>query len=267
MSAQVGWVFFFTFVIHLISTLSYALRIAGARTGRIAVSFALFNVLALASRTAHSFQVPLLAKHVEQNILQGRLGSAESDFRWLLVAATFATALGALLIPTFQRLLTRAVEAFDVHRSLTRLLIRSLSRSGLGHFKESLSLPAKGNLTRLLNIEQVPLRIVIANVLATALITTGAFSSLFAGYLNPELRVTANSFSPLINGFSTILLFVYIDPFLSLLTDDVAGGRVSDAHFRRCVIIFVSSRLLGTVIAQLIFIPAAIIIVKAAQLL
>ena len=267
MSAQVGWVFFFTFVIHLVSTLSYALRIAGARTGRIAVSFALFNILALASRTAHSFQVPLLAKHVEQNILQGRLAHAEADFRWLLLAATLATALGALLIPTFQRLLTRAVEAFDVHRSLARLLLRSLSRSSLQHFKEALSLPAKENLTRMANFEQVPWRIILANVLATALITTGAFSSLYAGYLNPELRVTANSFSPLINGFSTILLFVYIDPFLSLLTDDVAGGQVSDAHFRGCVINFVLGRLVGTVIAQLIFIPAAIIIVKAAQLL
>jgi hypothetical protein len=69
MSAQVWLVFFFTFIIHLIGALSYALRIAGARTRKIAVSFALFNIFALASRTAHSFQVPLLAKHVEQNIL------------------------------------------------------------------------------------------------------------------------------------------------------------------------------------------------------
>lgn len=267
MSAQVGWVFFFTFIIHLIGTLSYALRIAGARTGRIAVSFALFNIMALASRTAHSFQVPLLAKHVEQNILHGRLADAESDFRWLLLAATLATALGALLIPTFQRLLTRAVEAFDSHRSLVRLIVRGLSRSGLGHFKEALRLPAKENLTRMVSLGHVPVRIILANVLATALITTGAFSSLYAGYLNPELRVTANSFSPLINGSSTILLFVYIDPYLSLLTDDVVNGQVSEAHFRGCVILFVLSRLVGTLIAQLIFIPAAIIIVHVAQLL
>jgi len=36
-----------TFVIHLIGTLAYAVRIAGVRTRRIAVSFALFNVLVL----------------------------------------------------------------------------------------------------------------------------------------------------------------------------------------------------------------------------
>jgi hypothetical protein len=267
MSTQVWLVFFFTFIIHLIATLSYALRIAGARTRRIAISFALFNILALASRTAHSFQVPLLAKHVEQNILRGTLAGAEDDFRWLLLAATLATVLGALSIPTFQRLLTRAVEAFDVHRSIPRLLWRGLSRSGFDHFKEALSLPAKENLTLTIKPGQVPWRIILANVIATALISVGAFSSLYAGYLNPALRLTANSFSPLINGFSTILLFVYIDPFLALLTDDVANDKVSHAHFRSCVKLFVLSRLAGTVIAQLIFVPAAQIIVAAARLL
>lgn len=38
-----------TFIIHLIGTLAYSVRIAGVRTRRIAVSFALFNILALVS--------------------------------------------------------------------------------------------------------------------------------------------------------------------------------------------------------------------------
>ena len=37
--------------INLIGTLAYAARIAGVRTGRIAMSFALFNMLVLVSRT------------------------------------------------------------------------------------------------------------------------------------------------------------------------------------------------------------------------
>ena len=73
--------------------------------------------------------------------------------------------------------------------------------------------------------------------------------------------------SPLINGFSTVLLFVYIDPFLSLLTDDVVNGTVSDSRFRACVTLFVLGRLAGTILAQLIFIPAAKIIVEVARLL
>ena len=60
-----------TFVIHLIATLAYAVRIAGVRTGRVAVSMALFNILMLVSRTSNAIQAPLLAKRVELSILEG----------------------------------------------------------------------------------------------------------------------------------------------------------------------------------------------------
>jgi hypothetical protein len=57
-----------TFVIHVIATLAYAVRIAGVRTRRIAVSFSLFGIIALVSRTANSFQGPFIAKRVELDI-------------------------------------------------------------------------------------------------------------------------------------------------------------------------------------------------------
>lgn len=45
MSTQVKLVFLLTFLIHLMSMLSYAVRIAGVRTRRAALSLALFNIL------------------------------------------------------------------------------------------------------------------------------------------------------------------------------------------------------------------------------
>src|SRR6476660_4390692 len=98
-----------TFVIHLIGTLAYSVRIAGTRTRRIALSLSLFNILILLSRTSNSFQAPLLAKRVEANLLSGSTAGGIADFRWLLLSATLATAVGGLLIPTFQRLLSRWV--------------------------------------------------------------------------------------------------------------------------------------------------------------
>ncbi|HTR77465.1 MAG TPA: DUF2837 family protein, partial [Gemmatimonadaceae bacterium] len=59
------------FVIHLIDTLAYSVRIAGIRTGRLAISFSLFNLFVLVSRTANSLQAPLLAKRVEMHITGG----------------------------------------------------------------------------------------------------------------------------------------------------------------------------------------------------
>jgi hypothetical protein len=259
MSAQVILVFIFTFIIHLVSTLSYALRIAGVRTGRIAVSLALFNVLVLVSRTSHTFQGPLLAKHVERNILGAGNSNIETELRWLVFASSLATLVGIILIPTFQRVFTKAIHAFGEYRSVPRLLLRGLSFSALREVKNVASLPKPANITGL-NLRRAPHKILLYNIVATSLITVGVFASLYAGYLQPELRVTANNLSPVINGLSTILLFVFIDPYLSLLTDDVVGGRETETYFRRCVVLFAGSRLIGTVLAQLLLVPAARII-------
>jgi hypothetical protein len=266
MSLQVTWVFILTFIIHLISTLSYALRIAGVRTGRIAVSLALFNVLVLISRTSNTFQGPLLAKHVERSILRGTVADIETDFRWLIAAASLATMVGILLIPTFQRLFTRAVDSFARYRSVPRLLFTSLSIAGLREIKNAATIPVKENLASL-SLRQAPRKILIYNVVATSLLTVSVFASLYAGSLRPELRVTANNLSPLVNGLSTILLFVFIDPYLSLLTDDVVAGKATNAFFRKCVILFAASRLVGTLLAQLLFVPAARAIAVVAELL
>src|ERR1041385_826503 len=126
MDINLAIICFLTFVIHLIGTLAYSVRIAAVRTRRIAVSFALFNVLVLISRTSNSFQAPFLAKRVEQNLAHPVTNSLLTDFRWLLLSATWATLVGAFLIPTFQRLFSRAVLHFQVHRSIPRLLLHGL---------------------------------------------------------------------------------------------------------------------------------------------
>jgi hypothetical protein len=266
MSAQVTLVFVLTFVIHLVSTLSYALRIAGVRTGRIAVSLALFNVLMLVSRTSNTFQAPLLAKHVERNILGEGSSNIETDLRWMLLAATLATLTGIVLIPTFQRLFTKAIATFGRYRSIPRLLLRGFSLSAIREIRDAASFPAKENITGI-GLGQAPRKILLFNVVATSLITVGVFASLYAGYLQPELRVTANNLSPVVNALSTILLFVFIDPYLSLLTDDVVSGKATEAYFRRCVALFAVSRLIGTIIAQLLLVPAAKIIGAVAKVL
>ena len=266
MNTQVKVVFALTFVIHLISTLAYALRIAGVRTRRIAVSFAVFNILVLFSRTANTFQAPLLAKHVERNILTGTSTGIESDFRWLLFSATLATMVGLLLIPTFQRLFARAIDSMDSYRSLPRLAFRLFSLSAWRQIREAASLPVKENITGL-SWKQAPRGILIFQAVATALLTVGVFASLYAGYLKPDLRVTANNLSPVVNALSTILLFLFIDPYLSFLTDDVVNGKATEARFRRSVVLLAASRLVGTLLAQLLLIPSARVIAKVAELL
>lgn len=69
--------------------------------------------------------------------------------------------------------------------------------------------------------------------------------------------MTASQRSAVIGGFATILLFALIDPQLSVITDDVVDGRVGEAMFRRTIIWISFSRLAGTLLAQLLFLPSA----------
>ncbi|SOD97393.1 lipid II flippase Amj family protein [Spirosoma fluviale] len=264
MSAQILWVLLLTFLINLISTLSYSVRIVGIRTRKIAVSFALFNVLVLVSRTANGFQAPILANIVEKNIRLGRANPID-QFYWVLWMTSLSTLVGALLIPSFQRLFSYAVVHFSRHKSMPGLVLASVSSRGFDLIRSSTVAPSFQNMTRLVDKGPFPWRVFVFNVVAVAVLTVGVLASLYAGYLNPGLRTTSSNLSSVINGLATILMFLFIDPYLSILTDEVAEGKYQEPAFRNQVVILVIARLLGTLLAQLVFLPASQLIVLIAE--
>ena len=103
--------------------------------------------------------------------------------------------------------------------------------------------------------------------MAVALWTIGVFAALYAGCLNPELRVTASRLSSVINGVATILMFAFIDPHLSVMSDDVVSGEVSEPQFRRAIVWLVGSRLVGTLLGQALLVPAAMFVAQIARLM
>ena len=251
--------------INLIGTLAYAARIAGVRTRRIAMSFALFNILVLVSRTSNSFLGPFLAKRIENRLASGGGAALADDFRIVLLSASVAVFVGILLVPTAQRLFAAAIGYFQKTRSTARLILRTASPAGLHVIRDSVTLPIREHLRDLTRPLGVGWSVLAANVFAQALITVGVLASLYAGYLNPDFRVTASQLSAVINGFATILLFALIDPQLSVMTDDVVEGRIDEPLFRRTIVWLSLSRLLGTVLAQALFLPSATLIARVAN--
>ena len=64
------------------------------------------------------------------------------------------------------------------------------------------------------------------NVIGSSLLATGVLSSLYAGIYAPDLRMTTGQLSAVVNFFGTIMLFAFVDPYLSYVTDGAAkGGR------------------------------------------
>jgi Alternate to MurJ len=254
-----------TFVIHLIGTMAYAFRIAGIRTGHIAIAFSLFNIMVLVSRISNSFQGPFLAKRVETAIQNPAFHNLAYDFALILAAASAATLAGGLLIPTFQRYATRAVASFKRNRSMSRLLFRALTPHGLSVLATSAAIPSRQSLAGLRISADIPAKIIVLNFLASALWTVGVLSAIYAGSIDPEFRVTASTLSAVINGVATIAMFVFIDPYLAGLTDDVVQGEIREEFYRRIVVWMVAGRFAGTVLAQFIMVPAAQLIVIVAR--
>ncbi|MFZ2103126.1 MAG: lipid II flippase Amj family protein [Oricola sp.] len=265
MDIQLVVILALTFVIHLIGTLAYAFRIAGIRTGHIAIAFSLFNVMVLVSRVSNSFQGPFLAKRVETAIQDPAAYHLATDFALILASASAATVVGGLLIPTLQRYATRAVSGFRRNRSMVRLMARALTPHGVAVLMQSATLPRFANLSALRPAAGIPVGIVILNFLASALWTVGVLAAIYAGSIDPEFRVTASTLSAIVNGVATIVMFVMIDPYLAGLTDDVVAGEASEAFFRRFVVWMVAGRLAGTLLAQLLLVPSAHLIVLIAR--
>jgi hypothetical protein len=130
----------------------------------------------------------------------------------------------------------------------------------LSYIRDAITPPKAAHLTDLRQGRELSLSVIGLNVAAQALVTVAVFASLYAGALNPAYRVTASTLSGVVNGFATILLFVFIDPHLSIMTDDVVEGRTTEAAFRRAVVWLAGTRVAGTLVAQALLVPAAILI-------
>ncbi|QJW91511.1 DUF2837 family protein [Spirosoma taeanense] len=264
MSAHIALVVSLTFLIHLVGTLALGARIVGIRTGKWSVTYALFNIMTLVSRLATTLQAPLLAKTVEMDIQSGRLGNY-GDFQWIMASATVATLVSILLFPSFQRLLAQAVDRYYEYRSIPRLLYHSLSWRYLRRVPVHMKWPDRANFQHVQGSRAVSRSIILLNVLSSAVLTVGVLATLYAGYLNPDLRSTSASMAGFINGISTILAVMFIDPDVALLTDEVTGGRVSEGYFRRYLVQVLAARLAGTVLAQALLVPFAYVVVWAAE--
>lgn len=262
MDCKILIVMFLTFIITLIGTLAYSIRIVGVRTGKIAVSFSLFNILVLISRTANTIQVPMLTNYVEKKQSSDIINS----FYMIIISAVLATIVGAILIPSFQRMFSKGVNRFSIERSVPKIILHGFSRTGIKQFKSCLVLPSKTTIEEF-KIEKLPKKILVFNIIAVALLVVGALGPIYAGVIEPSLRATSLSLSGIINGLSTILLFIFIDPFLSIKTDDVIEGKCSEAEFRKCVVGMVGTKILGTVLAVPLLIPSAKIIVMVAKVI
>lgn len=255
----------FTFVIHFIDTLSYSTRLAGVRTGHIALATSLFYSLIIVSRTATVIQAPLLTKYVENAIFHNETLALKINFRFIIFSATLASLAAAVAIPTFHRLMARAISKFKEMRSVPRVILAAISRGGVASLTSETKLPSAASLKSIYNARGLPLCPIFLNVLVTAIQAIGVLSAIYAGTLIASYRATAITLSSAVNFVGTILYFIVVDPAVALMTDETLTGKVSQGRLRRLVIFLVVGKIAGTLLSQVLFLPAATFISRLAR--
>lgn len=244
-------------IIHSIETLAYSVRLSGARMKLLASALSLFNLMVMVARLSNMMQQPFTGSLIDQAPKENSLEFVENQYRILIGSATVGTVVGLLLLPTFIAIFSRAI----VHLSEERGSIPSLVKKGftweyLKRMIKHIHLPRFAYLKGM-SWSDIPIKLFLMNIVITAIYTIGVLAALYAALLVPERATTAVMASGLVNGIATILLIIFIDPKLSILADDVINEKGSYINLKSASIMMVSSRILGTLLAQLLFIPGA----------
>ncbi|MBH5320281.1 lipid II flippase Amj family protein [Paenibacillus sp. GSMTC-2017] len=255
MFEQVILVAMFTFIIHLSETLTYSLRLAGVRLGKLAVALSLSGIILLISRTTNMVQAPLTGKMIDFSKHQLDYNLID-QFRIIIGAATMGTLVALLLFPSAVLLSSRVISHLEVAGSIPQLVRSSVSIQKITNIRYHLRFPKLSILSRL-RTGGIPKRLVVLNCLVTTIYTIGVLAALLASTLTTEYSIAASQSSGLINGIATILLTILIDPQIGLITDKVLRGEKEIATLNKIFGVLMMSRLLGTVLAQVLLVPAA----------
>lgn len=279
-----------TAVIHLINTLTYSIRLSGVRTGKLATAFSLFNVIFLLASTANSIQGPLMASIIEraikagsvqitgkisgaellsQPLYQAQLALLEHQIRFIILGATIGTIIGAVLIPAFVRIFIRAITLFEECGSVPQLIGKVIMSPGLLFSRSRrLNLPPR-NSFKLLTVRRlaIPKTFLVLNIVVTGAYTIGVLSSMYAAALFPDFRGAATFISPVINGVATVLAATIVDPTAATITDQALRGERSEDDVKTMSLYLAGTRILGTLFAQVLFLPAAYLVKYIVELL
>lgn len=252
---KVIFVAFFTFIIHASETLTYSVRLAGVRIGKLAVALSLTGIIVLVSRTSNMVQAPLTGKIIDFAKHNTNFNLV-NHFHIIIGAASLGTLMAIFCFPSFVNISSRVIAHLETSGSIPQMVMNTVRINKLKNVKYHIRLPRLEMLWRL-RIGGIPKRLIIMNCIVTAIYTVGVLAALLASTISSEYSTAASQSSGLINGVATILLTILVDPQVGLITDRVLRGEKEIWTLKKVFGLLMISRLLGTIMAQFLLVPAA----------
>lgn len=262
---KISIIFFLLATINAIGTFAYGARLAGVKSRSISSSAALFNILTLISRTSNMILSPLIGSIVEEAIRTNNIAGLTTNFRIIFLGATIGTGIAILLIPYMSDVLIHAIKKLEQHKSIPRIFIKELKPKNILKLLKMFRLASKNSLKNI-SLKNIPKGFLIISPIIYSIYTVGFLSALYAGSLTPENRLVASQMSSVINGFATISLYVFVDPVLGVISDEIIKGKRKIQDIKNTVFFLAIGRFIGTLFAQLIFIPVSHFIVWVSQI-
>lgn len=206
----------------------------------------------------------IATKGVAASTASAAAATLEWQIRAIVLAGTVGTALGALLLPTFITLFLRGIRAFERTGSLPHAILRLGDPRVLFSLVQSLKLPPRGFVRRF-SIKSVPLKLLVFNVIVTAVYAVGVVAAFYASIIDVQARATAIALSGIINGIATISFTLVVDPTSAFITDQAVRGERPIEDVKAMVFYLALTAIVGTIVSQLILVPSAYVIATVAH--
>jgi len=265
-----------TFIVQGVTIGAYAARLAGVQTKRVATSISLFNLFVTTGRLANLFMAFFVGPLSDQAgnavaklqsnpaAVAGWQRLFEGQLRLIVLAGTVGMIVFALFLPLFTYLFRRGVHSFEARGSIPRSLLRLTSPAVIADVLRSQRLPRPAEL-RAFDWRAIPKRILVFNTVVMCVYAIGVQASFLASVLDVSVARTAISLSGVINGIGTIAFTLFVDPTSALITDQAIHGKRSVEEVRSMVFYLSLTAILGSLAAQAILYPAAVIIEVVAR--
>lgn len=252
-------------VMTIIGVSAYGSRLAGVKTQKLSSAFSLYNILNLCSRFANMLFLPLLGALVETAIKENDINKLTNQFYIVLFSVLLGTVIAMFLLPTFANFFEKLVEKLAIHKNFTVLFVKECKWKNIKKVFNLIHIPKIKNIKTYVS-STLPKETLWLNPIIVAVYTVGYLASLYAGALVPECRLVASQLSSTINGIGTILLYLFIDPIVGIISDEVMAKRRNFSDLKSLIFYLSMGRLIGVIISFPLLIPLAKFIAKIAVL-
>ncbi|MEN3015544.1 MAG: DUF2837 family protein [bacterium] len=251
-------VFIITFFIYFSGSAAASIRFAGIKTKLLNTSYSLANVIFLIVRLSNLLQTPFLGSMVDIAYKENSLDLLRIKIHLIILASTLGSIIGIFFFSTSEIIFRKWVELFDRKKSVLSTIAYALSFKTIIFIIKSLTIP-KFYLKKEY-LRRVPRVVFFSCVIIGAFWTTGVLSAIYASVIVPEYARTATILSGIVNGVATILFTIFLDPIVANITDKVYNNQENIEYLYNVMWVNLVGTVLGTILAQIVFLPGAIVI-------